>query len=315
VKLAGLLGVLVAGLAATLAPAAANRIVPRLPGALAVGPNGNLYVADDGRNQILERRRDGTFAVVARGLNRPGGMVFGPNGTLYVAGEGDNRVLAISPHGTVSTVAGNGHAGWVESGRSALAAPLSQPEDVKLAANGNLVVAAASEVVRLTAEGRLIRIAGSRRFEGVFGIGGPAIQASADGPDGLAFDSAGDLFIAGFDTKALLMVTPAGTMRLVDDAFYPRGDGGLVTAPGGSVLAMDTASIVRVSPHGVHTVLDFVHRHVPGVRGFFLPDGIAVAANGDLYLDTDAGNGWTETSALIVIRPTGKIVTLWASSR
>jgi len=40
-------------------------VVPLRPTALAVGPNGNLYVADQSRNQILERLPDGTFVVVA----------------------------------------------------------------------------------------------------------------------------------------------------------------------------------------------------------------------------------------------------------
>jgi DNA-binding beta-propeller fold protein YncE len=314
VRLAALVGIIAAGLVATAGSAATHPVVPRMPGALAIGPNGILYIADDARNEVLERLPDGTFKVFARGLKRPGGMVLGRDGTLYVADTGSNRLRAISPRGRLTTVAGTGHAGWVETGTAALAAPLWQPADVKLAPNGDLVIATGREVLRLAAAGRLVRIAGTRRYGGVYGIGGRATNASADGPDGLTFDASGNLFLAGFDTKALLMVTPAGTMRLLDDAFYPRGSGGLVTAPDGSALAMDTMTVVRISPSGVRTILDFTRRPVAGIRNF-LPNGIAVARNGDVYLDTDAGNGWTNRTALIVVRPTGATHVLWAAPR
>ena len=95
---------------------ASSAVVPQRPTALAVGPNGNLYIADQTRNQILERLADGTFVVVAGSgqagymgdggspataakIDRPGGMVFAADGTLYFADEGNQRVRAISPSG------------------------------------------------------------------------------------------------------------------------------------------------------------------------------------------------------------------------
>lgn len=310
-KRAVLLGALVAGLAAGLAPGAT--VVPKVPRALAVGPNGNVYIADDGRNQILERSRAGSFTVVATGLNRPGGMAFAPDGTLFVADSGSNRVRAVSPGGAVSTVAGTGRLGWVESRTPALRASIPEPADVKLAPGGALVIAADREVLRLSGN-VLTRIAGSRRYDGIYGIGGPAVRAAVDSPNGLAFDRAGNLFIAGFATKALLLITPRGTMKLVSDAFYPRGDGGLVTAPGGTVLAMETTRLVRVSPSGIRTIVDFQRHRVGGIENF-LPNGIAVAPNGDVYLDADNGNGWVDRTALIVVHPDGGIRVLWEASR
>ena len=312
-KVAALLGLLAVGLTASPA-SGGNGPVPNVPRALAVGPNGNVYIADDRRNQILERSRDGAFTVVASGLLRPGGMIFAPDGTLYVADSGHNQVRAISPSGRVRVVAGNGKAGWVDTGTPARQAALASPEDVKLAPNGDLVIAATAEVLRLTPAGTLTRMAGIRRFEGIYGVGGPATRASVDGPDGLAFDAKGNLFLAGFNTKALLMVTPAGTMRLLDDRFYPRGSGGLVTEPNGSILAMDTQRVVRISPAGVRTVVDFARTHVPGVRNF-LPNGIAVAPNGDVYLDTDYGNGWANRTTLIVVHPSGGTSMLWEAPK
>jgi hypothetical protein len=46
-----------------------------------------------------------------------------------------------------------------------------------------------------------------------------------------------------------------------------------------------------------------------------LPNGIAVAPNGDVYLDTDNGNGWVNRTALIVVQSNGRIRVLWEEPR
>ena len=125
--------------------ASARRVAPIRPGALAVAPDGGLYIADDVRNQILKRSPDGRFTVAAgngkRGfsgdggravdarLNAPAGMVRGSGGTLYFADALNNRIRAISRSGTISTVAGNGRGGWPPNGSSARAAPILSPEE------------------------------------------------------------------------------------------------------------------------------------------------------------------------------------------
>ena len=100
------------------------RVVPERPSSLAVGPGGQLYIADDRRNQILEWTGHGTFRVVAGSgragfsgdggpalrarLDQPGGMTVAPDGTLYFADTGNGRIRVISPAGTITTIAGDG---------------------------------------------------------------------------------------------------------------------------------------------------------------------------------------------------------------
>jgi hypothetical protein len=328
VKLACLLGVVLAGLGGARA---APPVVPAQPGALAVGPNGNVYIADDGRDQILVRRSDGSFAVVAgtgrsgysgdggpalrARLGRPQGMAFARDGTLYFADSKNNRIRAISPAGRISTVVGNGRFGWIETGTRARSASLAEPSDVKLTKEGGLVIAAVQEVVESSPRGRLTRLVGRRDADGVRGLGGPATEASADAPDGVAIDGSGNLFVAGFATKALLVVTRDGTLRLVSDAFYPRGDAGLAGDANGSVFGIETTRIVRVTTARVQTVIDFARRRIPGLRGGFLPHGIAVAPSGDVYVDAFGGNGWGDRSMLLVVHPAGGFQVLWAAPR
>jgi sugar lactone lactonase YvrE len=275
---------------------------PIRPGALAAGPHGILYVADTAQNRILERLPDGSFRVVATNarLDAPAGMAVARDGTLYVADAGNDRVLAIAPNGATRTVA-----------------RLLAPAAVALRRGVPYVAATgANEVVRAARNGALVRIAGTGNVGpgGVRGIGRPATKASADGPNGLAFDRAGNLFVAGSNTKTLLMVARDGTMRLPSglDGFYPRGSGGLVATPTGRVLAMNGQRIVRVTPHGIRTLVDFGRRPPGGITGF-QPNGIAVAPNGVIYVDTFAGNGFATVSALIEVRPDGRARVLWRS--
>ena len=277
-------------------------------------PNGHLeVVAGTGKPGFAG---DGGRAVDAR-LNRPAGMAVVADGTLYVGDSGNNRVRAVSPRGIIRTVAGNGRFGWVASGTPGRPAALGEPAAVTIGRDGRLYVVSESwgEVLRLSPDGTLAKVAGIRGPEGVYGVGGPATRASADGPEGLAFDGAGNLFVAGFNTKTLLMVTPGGTMRLPAGIGrdYPSA-GGLVATPDGRVLATNRTSILELTPHGARTVFDFGRSRVAGIRGF-VAEGIAVDRRGDIYLDTyPSGYASTSATALVEIHPDGSARMLWTSS-
>ena len=293
--------------------------VPQRPGSLAIGPNGNLYVADDVRNQILERLPNGTFVpVVGNGtigfsgdggpatsaqLNYPAGITFGPDGTLYIADSQNGRIRAVSPTGIITTIAGNGTLGWVEDGTAALQAPL-EPFAMTFGPGGSLYVATNEQVLRLNPNGTFTTVLGENfnDYAGLYGIGGPAVDASADGPEGLAFDSSGNLYVFGSNTKAILMVDPQGIVHYLG-SLYPRGPSGLVTSPDGSVLAMDELAVDKLSPQGFQTLVDFpttAKVSYLGVTGFS-PNGIAVGSDGAIYLDTFYGNGYADKSALVMI--------------
>jgi hypothetical protein len=313
------------------------QVVPGQPSSLAVGSGGRLYIADDARNQILEWAGHRTFRVVAGSgevgfsgdggpalrarLDQPLGMTVARDGTLYFADSGNGRIRAISPGGTIKTIAGNGlpptgRDPWIENGTPARHAALGTPNDVAIGPNGDLYLdASGNEVLRLGHNGMLAIVAGNRGDLAIAGIGGPATKASPDGPWGLALDRRGDLFINGGNTRKLLMVTPSGRMTLPIGRrpFYPRGPGGMVTAPSGEVLAMYDEAVVRLSPHGITTVVNLCCHRIPGV-GVFELNGIASAPDGGFYADTDRGNGFAAANALAEIHPGGRVELLWSSA-
>jgi len=319
----------------TSTPSPPARVVTSLgrPGSLATGPDGQLYIADDASNRILMALPGGGFRVVAgtgragfsgdggpatgAALDDPGGMAVTRSGALYFADTGNNRIRAISPDGIISTVAGNGHWGnWVAGGTPALRASLGGPADVAFAPGGALYIADAgvSEILELTLAGRLRVVAGIPTEAGRPEAGRQATQTPADGPDGLAFDHAGNLYVAGENTKALFVISPSGRVSLPigPDGFYPRGNGGLVTTPDGGILAMNTQQVDQLTSRGARVLYNLTaYRHL-GVTGF-LPEGIAIAPDGGIYLDTWSGNGWADKTALIEIRRNGTASVIWAS--
>jgi hypothetical protein len=310
-------------------------VVPERPSSLAVGADGRLYVADDTRNEILQWSRRGTFRVIAgtgragfsgdggealdAQLDQPGGMAVAADGTLYFADTGNGRIRAISPTGMITTVAGDARPPrdqWVRSGTNALKAALGGPNDVAIGPRGDLYFDdSANEVLRLHRNGTLSIVVGNRTALAISGIGGPASEASPDEPAGLAFDSVGDLFINGSNTRKLLMVTPSGriTLPIGRTSFYPRGPGGMITTATGAVVAMDDLAIVRLSPHAARIVVSLTHR-IARVGTFEL-NGIAPAPDGGFYADTSRGNGFARANALAEIKPDGRLQLLWTSAR
>ncbi len=64
--------------APTTTPASPAAVSPEQPGPLALGPNGDLYLADDGLNEVLARLPDGVFQVIAGRGRRATRVTVGP---------------------------------------------------------------------------------------------------------------------------------------------------------------------------------------------------------------------------------------------
>ena len=239
------------------------------PRGVAVDAAGNLYIADRGNGRVRRVDRFGTITTVAGtgeyGYSGDGGpataarlrspmrLAVDAAGNLYIAADSSFRVFRVDRFGTLTTVAGTGVRGQSGEGGPATAAQLDFVYALAADAAGNLYVAGPTDprVRRVDSSGRIATVAGngSGRFGG---DGGPATAARLSSPNGLAVDAAGNLYIAGEESRRVRRVDPFGTITTVAGTgrLGYSGDGGLATAaqlvsPQG--LAVDTAGNLYIA--------------------------------------------------------------------
>jgi hypothetical protein len=195
------------------------------PKSIALAPSGDLYVLD-ARNFRIRRIAAGTgeidtvVGVGTRGAGGDGGdplaaqfsfQVDGdnpePGGAIALDGEGRIYIADTENHrirradlgrGIIETIAGDGTSGSGGDGGPALLAELSHPRDIEFAPDGRLFIAdTENHKVRAIdlATGIIDTVVGTGTA-GVGGDGGSAREALLHRPFGIAFDAAGDLYVA-----------------------------------------------------------------------------------------------------------------------
>jgi len=222
------------------------------PQGVAVDTNGNWFIADNDDNVVRKVGADGVITTVAgkytlngtfggdsgqatnASLNHPNNLVVSPAGTLYIADILNQRIRRVSTSGTISTFAGNGTAAYSGDGLSATSSSLNYPACVALDAVGNLFIAdLANSRVRKVSGGILTTAAG-KATSGFSGDGGSATSASLSHPQGIAFDAAGNLYIADTGNHRVRKVNINGVISTVagNGTTNFTGDGGLAINAG-----------------------------------------------------------------------------------
>ena len=114
---------------------------------------------------------------------------------IYIADGGNNRIRKVSARtGIINTIAGNGTAGFGGDGGPATNA-IMNPFCVALDAYGTLFIADGSARVRtINTEGYITTFAGTGTM-GYSGDGDAATTAQIYNPEGIAFDSCGNVYI------------------------------------------------------------------------------------------------------------------------
>jgi hypothetical protein len=185
-------------------------------------------VAGDG---IAGYSGDGGAATAAR-LNEPHAIRVDTAGNLFIADRKNHCVRVANSIGTIITAAGNGTAGYGGDGGAALAASLNNPFDVVLDAVGNIFIADTgnNRIRKVTHNGIITTVAGNG-VPAYAGDGGTATNACLHSPEGVALDSAGNLYIADEDNQRIRKVDVKGTITTVagNGIGGYSGDGGAAT--------------------------------------------------------------------------------------
>ena len=227
------------------------------PSGIAMDKLGNVYLSD---GQYLKIRKINTAGIITTiagttyGYSGDGGpatsaqltlqggapgfsgLAVDAAGNVYIS-DTHNCVIRLvtAATGIITTFAGNHTCGYAGDGGLATAASLLYPSGITLDSAGNLYIADTlnNRVRKVDSSGMISTVAGN----GDATYDGDGVQATTTGvvsPDGLTFDSAGNLYISESDRIRKVdtsgtITTIAGKTTAVQTPGF-SGDGGVATA-------------------------------------------------------------------------------------
>jgi sugar lactone lactonase YvrE len=182
---------------------------------IAIAADGAVYIADMSNHRI-RKIKDGQVSTVAgtgvggyldgnvtqAQLNAPRGIAFDKQGNLFVCDYSNFRIRKISPTGVVSTFAGSGQLGAADG--DAGTAEFGYLNDMVIDKQGNLYVADAYRVRKITPQGEVTTIAGG---SGNGYEDGEGTVAKFEWAEGLGIDAAGNIYVADGPNHRIRKIT------------------------------------------------------------------------------------------------------------
>jgi len=235
-------------------------------------------------------------AINAR-IGQPESIAFDSTGDLYIADAGNNVVWMVAAGtGNITIVAGTGVSGHEGDGGPATQAELWNPEGVAVDKLGNLYIADSfnDRIRMVAAQTGIISTVAGPGVSNTLGDGGPATSAFLV-PDGMAFDSAGNLYIADSTDNRIRMITAStGIISTVagGGTAGQLGDGGLATA-----ASLSSPFDVKLDSAGSLYISDSYHGRI---RKVDVSTGLisTIAGNGILG---NTGDGGAATAAEVYV--------------
>jgi sugar lactone lactonase YvrE/ribosomal protein L24E len=224
------------------------------PRAIAFGKGGDVFIADALNQRIRKIDASGVISTFAGSgppdaggqlqngatptgangdggpatsavFNQPHGVAVDSKGNVYVADSGNHRLRMIDTSGKIATIAGTGDPKAPPCPDKAPTCPaagsgLKFPKSMFMAGGDQLYLAdSGGNMIRrldLTANPVTITVvAGTTQAKKYGGDGGRATDAQLNTPEGVAVDSAGNLFIADSDNNLVRKVDTNGTITTI----------------------------------------------------------------------------------------------------
>jgi NHL repeat len=317
-------------------------VSPKTPASLAVGPNGELYIADTTRHQVIERLPNGRFEVVAgtgiagdsgdggsalqAEINGPGSLAIAPNGALYFAQWGrttmaggmlSSVVREVTPNGKITTIVGQDpNCGAVPSGSTSVPAKSAEFSGAELAigSGGRLDISTTvcpnilnnlGGFLQLTSSGELVRTS----VDAVPGTPGYCTGGTA-GPGFVVFGCSSG---ARRGPRLMVVRSNGSTENYLDIGSQMNA----MSSSNGTVVAIHNGAVVRVEVNALETLAtprqlsNLVPDASPGTGG----GGIAIDRHGTVYVNQDF---WLRhrgcADAIFEIHASGRIRLLWRSA-
>jgi uncharacterized protein (TIGR03437 family) len=221
-------------------------------------------------------------------LQNPTGIAVDRSGNLYIADWGNNRIrMVTASNGIISTIAGSSTIGYSGDGGPAAQATFKDINGLAVDSSGNLYIADSGNcAIRKISTGGIIRtVAGGQC--GFAGDNGPATKAEIGGPNGVAVDAAGNMYIADPANQRIRYVNTSGIITTIAGTGTAgfSGDGSSATA-----ATFSDPAAVAVDASGALYVADIDNGRV---RRFVVGGNIATFAG----TATSVGDGGPSTQA------------------
>jgi uncharacterized protein (TIGR03437 family) len=191
--------------------------------------------------------------------------------------------------GVLTLVAGNGTPGYSGDNGPAISAQLSGPNGVAVDSAGNLYIAdTGSHRIRKVSNGVISTVAGNGT-PGYSGDYGPATSAQLSGPNGVAVDSAGNLYIADTGSHRIRKVSNGVITTVVGNGVYGYGGDN-----GPAISAQVFTTAVAVDSAGNLYIADKYNNRIRKVANGVIT---TVAGNGTTGYSGYSGDNGPATSA------------------
>jgi sugar lactone lactonase YvrE len=318
------------------------------PRGVALDSAGDVYVADTQNSRIRRITPAGVVTTLPAGLQSSGstngmgstarfaspfGIAVDSAGNVFVGENGNETIRKILPSGEVSTLAGTPENPGSADGTGSAAA-FHHICGVAVDSGDNVYVADSfnDTIRKVTPAGVVTTLAGSAQQSGYVDSTGAAARFS--NPQGVAVDSAGNVYVADTGNFAIRRITPAGAVNTLAGGSWGSADGtgsaaqfkgpvGIALDKEGNVYVTDnyvlyagefptdnTYRIRKVTPAGAVTTLAGVPNNTgsadgPGASALFNdPQGLAVDGAGNIYV-VDTNN-----NTVRMVSPSGVVTTL-----
>ncbi|MFN0084886.1 MAG: hypothetical protein ACKVX9_05820 [Blastocatellia bacterium] len=157
-------------------------------------------------------------------ISLPMAVAVAPDGSVYISDAGNSRIRCVAPDGRIRTIAGYGPAqdtyggGYAGDGLPAEKGKLFSATDLKCDPAGNLyIVDSGNHRLRVIWQGIITTIAGTGGM-GAAGDGKPAKDAELNSPQKVALAADGSLYLSDRGNSRLRRIDPAGIIRALVEA-------------------------------------------------------------------------------------------------
>ncbi len=288
------------------------------PRNIAVDPDGTQYISDFGANRVYQVSPGGILTTLAgtgvpglagdngsaqlAQLKSPAGLGSDSNGAIYIADSANNRIRKVyrgvitnvynvtGPTGVAISATGTLYvAASAYLGTQFKAIPgIPSARDVAVDRSGNVYVTTGQYVRKSSGDGKVSVLAGSGASPYFSGDNGSATSARLYAPSGIAFDDAGNMYVADTANNRIRKITTAGVITTIAGT----GEAGSKGDNGPATLAQlnNPCSVAVDSQHNLY-IADTGNSRIRKIT----PTGAIVAVGAQVknpdYVAVNTGDG------------------------